>query len=46
MKPAFEVGIPVFWISPSNASRPEDFVRLAGRGTLADFWAWLRQTHF
>jgi len=38
---AVAVGIPAYWVVEPGAVQPED-VPLAGRGTLADLWEWIR----
>jgi HAD superfamily hydrolase (TIGR01549 family) len=41
--PAAAVGIPVYWIAPPGETPPAADVALAGQGTLADLWDWLRR---
>ena len=41
--PAAQVRIPVYWIAGPDDAPPVDDVTLAGQGTLADLWDWLRE---
>ena len=40
--PAASVGIPVYWVTETGEPPPADDASLAGQGTLADLWAWIK----
>jgi FMN phosphatase YigB (HAD superfamily) len=42
--PAASVSVPVYWIAAPAEKPPADDVTLAGQGSLADLWEWLRVT--